>query len=134
MNVLPDTSFLVDLLRGRKQAVDLWEQLAGAGAVAHLSPLVLFELRFGFLWRGDRLEEAEFEAVAASMPLAELSEHAASHAAEIQVQMMRKGIPLGQLDALIAGTAAAGRYVLVTADQGLARIQQAGIPVRAYGP
>jgi len=132
MDVLPDTSFLVDLLRGRTAAVDLWKELAGDGAVAHLSPVVLYELRFGFIWKGDRLEEAQFEAVAATMPTAELSEHAASHAADLQATMTRKGIPLGQIDALIAGTAAAHRFVLVTGDQGLARVQQAGIPVRSY--
>ena len=134
MNVLPDTSFLVDLLRGRREAVDLWESLAADGAVAHLSPLVLFELRFGFLWRGDRIEEAQFEAQAARMPTADLTDHAATHAADLQVQMMRKGLPLGQVDALIAGTAAAGRFVLVTADAGLAKAVEVGVPVRAYGP
>lgn len=132
MNALPDTSFLVDLLRGRREAVDLWDSLAEEGAVAHLSPLVLFELRFGFLWRGDRIEEAQFEAVASSMPMAELSEHAASHAADLQARMMRRGAALGAVDALIAGTAASGRYVLVTADPGLARVQEEGLPVRFY--
>ncbi len=134
MNVLPDTSFLVDLLRGRREAVELWEELASHGAVAHLSPLVLFELRFGFLWRGDRIEESQFEAVAANMPAAELTDHAATHAADLQVQLMRKGIILGQVDGLIAGTAAAGHLILVTADKGLARVREAGVPVRAYGP
>lgn len=132
MNVLPDTSFLVDLLHGRRQAVELWDRLRSEGAVAHLSVLVLFEMRFGFLWRANRIREAEFAALATDMPSADLGEHAASHAAELQVQMVRKGAPLGQIDALIAGTAAAGRYVLVTADKGLARVQEAGIPVRAY--
>lgn len=133
MNVLPDTSFLVDLLRGRREAVRLWETLRDDGAVAHLSPLVLFELRFGFIWRGDRLQEAEFDALAADMPRADLTDHAASHAADLQVQLARKGLALGQVDALIAGTAAAGRFVLVTADQGLAGVQAAGVPVRTYG-
>ncbi|MHB8634690.1 MAG: type II toxin-antitoxin system VapC family toxin [Thermoplasmatota archaeon] len=132
MNVLPDASFLVDLLRGRPDAIRVWDELAAQGAVAHLSPIVLFELRFGFLGRGDRLEEGQFEAVAARMPAAELSDHAATHAAELQVAMMRKGMPLGQVDALIAGTAASGHYLLVTADLGLARVGEMGIPVRCY--
>lgn len=134
MNVLPDTSLLLDLLKGRAEAVRLWDSLRRDGAVPHLSPLVLYEIRFGFLWRGNRIQEAEFDALAAAMPGAAFTDDAAGHAADLQAQMMRKGIPLGQLDALIAGTAAAGRYVLVTGDAGLAGVRQAGIPVRTYGP
>jgi hypothetical protein len=43
-------------------------------------------------------------------------------------------LALGQLDALLAGTAATGRFVLVTADPALARVREVGIPVRGYAP
>ena len=132
MNVLPDTSFLVDLLRGQSAAVDLWEELAAEGAVMHMSPVVLFELRFGFLWRADRLQEAQFDALAATMPTADFTDHAATKAAELQVTMSRAGKPLAVADALIAGTAAAGRFVLVTGDQGLVAVQRAGVAVRYH--
>ena len=132
MNVLPDSSFLIAALRRERPAVELWEALAAQSSVVHLSPLVLFELRVGFLWRGDRLEEAEFEAIIATMPVVDFTEHVATHAADLQVQMMRKGVPLSAMDAMIAGTAAATRMVLVTGDKTLARVQEAGVPVRSY--
>lgn len=129
MNVLPDTSFLVDLLRGERTAVDHWDALRERGAVAHLCSAVLFELRFGFAWKGDRVAEAEFEALAAAMPEAPVDDHAARHAADLQVQLMRDGIRLGSVDALIAGTAAARDLVLLTTDGTLAQVRQAGVPV-----
>lgn len=129
MKVLPDTSFLVAILRGDTVAVQAWERLAADGAEAYLSSLVSSELRYGFLWRGDRLEEAAFEALAIDMPDAVFDEHAAAHAAEVQVLMARQGRRLSDMDALIAGTAAARRFLLVTADRRLADVRHAGVPV-----
>lgn len=132
LRALPDTSFLIDLLRGARPAVDLLDELDADGALWHLAAPVQYEIELGIQRTRSAAEDAEFRALIAPMPGLALDEVAASRSAHLQSAAFRRGRPMSDLDALILGIADRHGALLVTADRRLTDAAlEAGLPVRA---
>ncbi len=132
--MLLDTSFLIDLLDGRPDAVEMTADIDRSGEVLRIPSPALFEL-----WTGARTavradsETARIEALLGSYEVASFTAEDARAAGELQASLARAGKPLGTVDVQIAGMALVRSETLVTGDRKLARIGR-GLRVRSYRP
>lgn len=104
MRYLLDTNTLIYFFRGQGRVA---ERLFGTPtSEVALSAITLFELRVGIAKSSSphkRLRQLdEVLSVIAVVPFAD---HEARHAAEIRATLEKKGMPIGPMDTLIAGTA-----------------------------
>lgn len=125
MNVLLDTSLVIDLLRGTKRGVALMEALDRDGATFHLPSPVLYELSVGFAKHGARTQQALFEGMASHWHESRFGDRQARAAGEVQADLIALGAAASDVDAQIAGTALADRMVLASLDADHRRIAQA---------
>lgn len=113
--VLMDTTFLLDLMRGRERAVAMLEELEKEGATVALSTTTLAEFFRGLetvgLSVGEKRRVAE---VVRSRPLLAFDAFAAERAGAIDAQLWARGEPIDPEDAAIAGVALSRDEVLVT--------------------
>lgn len=133
MGVVLDTSFLIDVLRNRRNAVAFAEALDDAGEVAHIPAPALYELRAGLLHHTARAQAARFTAMLLTFPILPLDAAAAEKAAEIQSDGLRNGKAKDDIDTLIAGITLATGHELVTRDGDYDDMAEAfGIRLRRY--
>ncbi len=77
--------------------------------------LVVWELEVGIGKAGTALRRRkQFEAFLETVQVAPIGIEEARSAADIRLKLERRGIPIGPIDTLIAGTALARKAVLVT--------------------
>lgn len=130
--MLLDTSFLVDLLAGRPEAKSLSAELDSEGHALRIPTPVLFEL-----WQGairsskSELEKSRVEDLLLAFEVAPLGVAEAQAAGNIQAARAGRGRPLGTVDVLVAGIAAARGEAVVTGDAGLASLAPE-VTVRQY--
>jgi tRNA(fMet)-specific endonuclease VapC len=113
-----DTNVIVDVVRGRRPLVRerFADALLGDQPVV-ASLIVLHELRLGCaLHRNPDGELVRVRAALADIPIEALDEDDVIVAAEIRARLSRRGLPIGNFDALIAGQALARGWTLVTAN------------------
>ena len=110
-----DTTFLVDLLRGDRVALAMREELEGGSDPLRVPSVVLFEL-----WEGierarnpPREREVVEETLTAYATLPFTPEHA-QRAGTVSASLLRRGIRVGDIDLLIAGTALVEEDVVLT--------------------
>jgi predicted nucleic acid-binding protein len=125
VNVLLDTSLVIDLLRGTKRGIALMEALDRDGATFHLPSPVLYELSVGFAKHGARTQQALFEGMASHWHESRFGDRQARAAGEVQADLIALGAAASDVDAQIAGTALADRMVLASLDADHRRIAQA---------
>jgi len=125
VNVLLDTSLVIDVLRGGKRGVALMEALEADGATFHLPSPVLYELSVGFAKFGARMQQALFESLASHWHEAPFGDRQARGAGELQADLIALGEPGSDVDAQVAGTALADRMVLASLDADHRRIAAA---------
>jgi tRNA(fMet)-specific endonuclease VapC len=113
--VLLDTTFLIDLMRGRERAVDMLERLDDAGEGLAVSTTTLFEF-FRGLETVD-LPAAEKKRIVDTVvgrPVLPLDAAAAERAGRLDAQLWAQGEPIDPDDACIAGVALSRDLELVT--------------------
>lgn len=133
MNVLLDSSLVIDLMRGDERAIGLMESLDADGATYHLPSPVLYELSVGFASHSARSQQMLFEAMATHWHEASFTDREARAAGEMQADLITLGSPGSDLDVQIAGTALAHRMVLASLDADHRRIAEAtGIGFRSH--
>lgn len=124
-----ETSFLVDLLRGRAAARSVMEELDSAGTRPTLTPVVAAEV-----WVGAEIGSSDERAAAAtlleSLTWLPFTRAAARRAGGIRAELMDEGTPIGITDAMIAGLAIEHDETLVTRDEHFERV--VGLRTRTY--
>lgn len=112
---LMDTTFLIDLMRGRERAVDLLEKLEAEEEPVAVCTTTLAEFHRG--WATVELGAAEKRRVAdvvRGRPLMVFDAPAAERAGALDALLWARGEPLDPEDAAIAGVALSRDEVLVT--------------------
>ena len=133
MGVTCDSTFIIDLLRGRDEATRAARALLASGEARFLSTPVVFEVSAGLLARGARRQAAEFRNLAGRFAELPFDSAAARRAAEVHAEFRAIGRPKSHLDAMIAGTALAGGHSLITRDRDFDDISEAfGLQLQHY--
>jgi tRNA(fMet)-specific endonuclease VapC len=113
MPFLLDTSIMSNLLRFPSGAAAAGLKRIGE-VNAFTSVVVACELRYGVAKRGSRRLAELVEGLFRRIPIAELTQPADDHFANMRVHLERLGTPIGSNDLLIAAHARATASVLVT--------------------
>jgi predicted nucleic acid-binding protein len=130
--MLLDTSFLIDLLDGRSEAVALAKKIDEEGEHLRLPAPVLFELWVGAARAVGRTSELHpLEELETAYEVVGFDSSDARSAGTLQASLRRSGKVLGTVDVQIAGMAVARAEELVTGDIALASVGH-GVPVRTY--
>ena len=130
--MLLDANFLIDLMDGRPDAIQLAAELDREGERLRLPAPALFEL-----WRGaagtvrKERERRRIEELLEAYQTVEFDGESARSAGLLQAELARTGKSLGTIDVQLAGMALARVETLVTGDRTLPRIGHS-VPVRAY--
>lgn len=128
---LLDTTFLIDVMRGKERAIDLLERLEAGGDALAITTITLFEMHRGLAAVG--ISEARrrdaADAVAGRVVHAP-DANAARRAGEIDALLWAAGEPIDPEDALIAGIALTRDLELVTRNRNYARVP--GLRMRTY--
>lgn len=125
-----DTSFLIDILRNKKEAVGLRVELEREGHLFAAAPTV-YELWQGALqsrlpWQ----EKSKVDGILSSVSVLDLDARSSKRAAEIAVELSRKGESIETEDLMIAGIALSNGEMVVTRDPHFSRIP--GLKVLKY--
>ena len=123
MRYLVDSDWIADYLKGRPQAMQLLNRLAGAGLA--VSILSLGEVLEGIIHGYDanrRAHEAGLRNFLRGVDVLPLTRAGAHRFAEIRGDLRRKGKLIGDLDLLIAATAISYRLRLVSRDLHFRRV------------
>jgi predicted nucleic acid-binding protein len=127
MAVCLDSTFLVDLLSGKPEAVEFVETLAEPAAISAVS---FYELLFGVV---GRRRIAQVEALARDYAVLPADYDVCAMAASIQARLSEIGQLIPVLDAIIAGTAVLAELTLVSSDEHFDRVPaDFGLVVRRY--
>ena len=112
---LMDTTFLLDLMRGRERAVDLLERIEDEGAAIAIATTTLAEFTRGL--QTTSLPAAEKRRVAdvvRGRPILPFDAPAAERAGELDAALWARGEAIDPEDAAVAGIALARDEVLLT--------------------
>jgi len=99
-----DTTFLLDLLRGQKAALNIAQELEESRSEVYTTAINCYELLLGAKRLG---RVAETEALLADLKVLALTKKAADEAASIQHSLTSEGKILDHRDALMLGIALA---------------------------
>lgn len=100
-----DTSFLVDFLRGRKDAVEFLSQLEGSSEAVTVAAPSIFELiEAAEIARSDK-EKAAIHELVSSLAVLPLDSETAWAAGRLSAELILAGEQIGQMDTLIGAIA-----------------------------
>lgn len=127
-----ETSFLIDLLRGRPEAAALARELDRSGEAIYLPAPALFELWVGAGRAVRQREEIEkIETLVASFDVMVMTDEDAREAGLLQARRSRAGRTMGTVDILVAGMARARGETLVTGDRDFSLVRRE-VKLRSY--
>ncbi|MGB7758820.1 MAG: type II toxin-antitoxin system VapC family toxin [Bryobacteraceae bacterium] len=109
---LLDTNTLIHYLKGREPVVTRFK--AASPRELAVSSVVAYELEYGSLRAGSSRRHTVVSALLAGLAQIPFDHEAAREAARIRLDLETRGLVIGPLDLLIAGTAASRGAVLVT--------------------
>jgi predicted nucleic acid-binding protein len=133
VGVTVDSSFIIDLIRGRKAAVAKAKELAALPGSTLLSTPVLYEVSVGLEFARSKADAVAFRSLAGGFRVIGFDEAAAVRAAEIQVDLMRAGRPRAALAVIIAAIAVAGGHTLISRDEDFGEMADlVGLKVESY--
>lgn len=128
-----ETSFLIDVMRGRPEAVDLVQEIDRSGENVVLPSPGLFELWVGAgRSRRTREEMEKIESLVESFDVLVLTDADAKEAGLLQARLSLAGNKMGTVDVLIAGMARARGETLVTGDRDFSSVER-DVRIRSYG-
>lgn len=106
MKLILDTSFILELRKGNGRAAEVLRKESREAEDILISSLTEYELLVGayYLWlkRRDAGERLWIEDLLAWLTVSELNEGIVRRAAEVKAEALLKGIPLPDMDLLIA--------------------------------
>lgn len=118
-----DTSFLVDILRGRPEAVKILEELDRSKEMLSIAAPSVMELWLGaMLAKVPAAEKAKVGELVESLDILPFDLNSAKEAAEIEAGLILKGLSIGAEDIMIAAIVRVNGEKLVTKDEHYARI------------
>lgn len=118
-----ETTFLVDLLRGKKEVEELKDQLYSTERVLAVASPTIMELWTGALLSTHKERElAKVRELLQSLQILILDEKSAQMTGEIEANLLKNGVTIGTADMMIAGIAQTNGETLVTRDAHFARI------------
>ena len=110
-----DTTFLIDLMKGKVEAIEKLKQLEQRGETLYITAPTVYELYIGIhLASIPAKEQKRVEDTIREQPTLPLDDKAAQIAGTIQGKLMKRGEPIDPIDALIAGIAIANRETIAT--------------------
>jgi tRNA(fMet)-specific endonuclease VapC len=111
--MLLDTSYIIDVLRSHRPALALREEIESSSEAVRVPAPAVYEL-----WKGvarARNPPKETEAIEEVMyPVVDLRAEHARRAGQVGGELARRGIVIGELDLLLAGTALVEDEALLT--------------------
>jgi hypothetical protein len=117
LTVALDTSFLVDLLRGRKEALALLAELEGRGALLATTPITVLELyRGAYLSADPERNLAAAKKILVSLIVLPLDDDAATVFGALSARLQSEGRRIGDFDEVIAAIALCRDREMVTGD------------------
>ncbi len=127
-----ETSFLIDMMRGRPEAAALVREIDDAGERIALPAPGLFELGVGAARsRRSREEMDRIDGLIAAFDVLPLTDEDAKAAGLLQARRSRDGATMGTVDVLLAGMAKARGEILVTGDRDFSPLH-GEIRIRTY--
>ncbi len=108
---LLDTSFLIDLLNSKDEALEIHEEISGSQAT---STVCVYELS-----KFDGFDRSKLEV----NRVFGLSPDDAAEAGEVYRRLKERGEPVGETDCLISGAALSRDLTLVTRDEDFRKIE-----------
>jgi len=116
-----ESNFIIDLLRGKDTAVQLYDEIKDASlAVTAIASVALFEILRGEEQNQDKIQK--FEELRQKMAVLPFGEEEAEEASEIEKAIHQKGQTISSLDLLIGATAKTNKAILISNDSDYHRI------------
>ncbi|SFR32335.1 type II toxin-antitoxin system VapC family toxin [Halorubrum sodomense] len=104
--MLPDTSFLIDLMNGDEDAVEKARELETELIQQRISSMTLFELYYGIARATESEDERKkVENILASKPVHPADTAVMRKAGRLAGELQNEGTPVGDGDVIIAATA-----------------------------
>ncbi len=129
--VLLESSFLIDVMRNNKDALDLLAALEQKEQMFYIPTPSIMELWIGALEsKLPEQEKAKIEELLASFRSLPLDIESAKRAAEVDSDLSQRGLRIETADVMIAGIALVHGETVVTRDEHYARIP--GLRVLKY--
>jgi len=127
-----DTTFLIDLMKGKKFAVEKMQMLSTSGAPVTISTVSIFELFSGLSQCSKpALEYYKIHNVLHQQSCWPLDDSAAERAGRIHGELVKRGEAIEAIDAMIAGIALAHNEPILTRNiKHFSRID--GLKVESY--
>ncbi len=127
-----ETSFLIDMMQGRPEAVALAQEIDRSGEPIVLPSPGLFELWVGAgRSRRSRAEMEKIDSLVAAFDVLLFSDADAKEAGLLQARLSLAGATLGTVDVLLAGMAKARGEALVTGDRDFSAVRR-DVRIRSY--
>ena len=118
-----ETSFLIDLLRGKQEIHALKDELDMTETTLTVAAPSIMELWSGaMLAKVSAAEKEKINALITSLEVIPLDESGAKEAGEIEADLVRRGLSIETEDVMIAGIARVRGEKVVTRDEHYARI------------
>ncbi len=126
-----DTTFLVDLLRGRKDVGNLKEELSRSESILAVASPSIMELWFGACQaKASEQEKEKINQLLLSLEVLDLDEKSAKEAGEIEGELFAKRQVIETEDVMIAAIARVHNEKVVTRDNHYTKID--GLKVLKY--
>lgn len=126
-----ETSFLIDIFRDYPPAVKLLDELEETETILQIASPTIMELWLGALQsNAPEKEKARIEEFLNSLLVLVLDLRSAKEAAEIEVELIKKGQMIETEDIMIAGIARSHGEKIVTRDEHFQRIK--GLQLKTY--
>lgn len=124
-----ESSFIIDLLGGKKNAVQAYEKIKNSPlAITAIASVVLFEIMRGREQKPEKIKK--FEQFRRKLEVLAFGEKEAEEASRIEKAIHQKNQTVSPLDLLIGATAKTNKAILVSNDKGYKKI--AGLQVLTY--
>lgn len=116
MIMIPDTGYLIDVLKGDKKAVQKSEELKDGVHTQNLCTPVIYEVMTGIEYTGSQKERVIFESIIQKFTVFPYDEKSARLSAKIHAELLREGKERGSVDIQIASIALSNGETLLTND------------------
>ena len=110
--IFPDTNTVIHYLKGRQPVVSRW--LAESSADLAIPSVVAYEIEFGTLKIGTRSRRTAVSGLLRNLLQVPFDDDAARTAAQIRFNLESRGLTIGPMDLLIAGTTLSRNAILAT--------------------
>jgi tRNA(fMet)-specific endonuclease VapC len=110
--IFPDTNTVIHYLKGRQPVVSRW--LAESSADLAIPSVVAYEIEFGTLKIGTHSRRAAVSGLLRNLLQVPFDNDAARTAAQIRFNLESRGLTIGPMDLLIAGTTLSRNAILAT--------------------